>query len=318
MPTDAVILMPLFNDWDSASVLLGDLDSAFAGHRARVLIVDDCSTMPAPPSFHTTNLHPIEILRLRRNLGHQRAIAVGLIHIHQNIDCRAIVLMDADGQDRAADARRLFNEWQNAGTSQVVFAERAKRLENWIFRSLYHLYRWLHLVLTGDAVRVGNFSVVPASKLTQLAVMPELWNHYAAAVIRSRIGMRTVLIPRGARLRGHTQMNYSSLMLHGLSAFFVYGDIIGARLLAAVGVLLSLATAVIASAIAWAISTGHALPPWAAVAAGVAIIVLLQAILGALVLVFTVIGSRVNLNFLPIRDCPYFVESLRPLATTSE
>lgn len=315
MQADAVILMPLFNDWESAAILLRELDSAFAGITARVLIVDDCSSLGAPVSFQALslrNLQPVQILRLRRNLGHQRAIAVGLIHVHQHIACRAVVVMDADGQDRAADARRLWEEWR-ASSGQVVFAERGKRLENLLFRSLYRVYRWLHLLLTGDAVRVGNFSVVPAGKLTQLAVMPELWNHYAAAVIRSRIGMRTVRIARGARLRGESSMNYASLMLHGLSAFFVYGDLIGARLLAGVGVLLALSLGVFAGSVAWGVATGQSMPQWGLVVASAAFIVLLQAILGGLVLVFTVIGSRVNLNFLPIRDCPYFVESIHAL-----
>jgi hypothetical protein len=194
--------------------------------------------------------------------------------------------------------------------SEVVFAARTKRLESLSFRILYRLYRWLHLALTGAAVRVGNFSAVPHEKLTQLAVMPELWHHYAAAVVRSRIGVRMVPIPRGARLLGESRVGYAGLLLHGLSAFFVYGDIIGARLLAAVGLLLTLAIGMIGAELVYVMLTGRSIPQWGAFATGVALIVLLQAVLGALVLVFTVIGSRVNLNFLPVRDCPYFVRDV--------
>jgi hypothetical protein len=39
-------------------------------------------------------------------------------------------------------------------------------------------------------------------------------------------------------------------------------------------------------------------------------LLLLQAIPVALILVFTVIGSRANVGFLPIRDCPYFVRDV--------
>ncbi len=39
-------------------------------------------------------------------------------------------------------------------------------------------------------------------------------------------------------------------------------------------------------------------------------IILLQAIPLALILVFTVIGSRANVGFLPIRDCPYYVSGV--------
>ena len=323
MRCDVIVLMPLFNDWEPAGILLAELDAELAacGRTARVLIVDDRSTMPVPETFRRLelpSLRPMEVLHLRRNLGHQRAIAVGLIHIHENIPCRSVLVMDADGQDRAADARLLLEEWERSGAEAVVFASRSKRLEHIVFRTLYHMYRWLHLMLTGDAVRVGNFSVVPQEKLTQLAVMPELWHHYAAAVIRSRIGLKMVPISRGRRLRGASQMSYAGLLLHGLSAFFVYGDIIGARLLAVFGILLVLAVTVIGGELTYAAVTGRSIPQWGFYAAGVALIVLLQAVLGALVLVFTVIGSRVNMNFLPIRDCHYFVDDVESMGRSED
>jgi uncharacterized membrane protein YeaQ/YmgE (transglycosylase-associated protein family) len=307
--------MPLFNDWGSAEVLLQGLDAEItaAGFTGRVLIVDDCSSQALPESFRRLELKTlriVEVLHLRRNLGHQREIAVGLVHVHDHIPCRVVVVMDADGQDRPSDARKLLEESMRSNGAEVVFAARSKRLESLPFRILYHVYRWLHLVLTGAAVRVGNFSAVPYEKLTQLAVMPELWNHYAAAVIRSRIAFRMVPIPPGARLLGESRVGYAGLLLHGLSAFFVYGDIIGARLLAAVGLLLTLAIGVIGAEVVYVVITGRSIPQWGAFATGVALIVLLQAVLGALVLVFTVIGSRVNLNFLPVRDCPYFVKDV--------
>ncbi|MFN7939233.1 MAG: glycosyltransferase [Bryobacteraceae bacterium] len=316
---DVVILVPLFNDWGSAEILLRELDAAMlaAGFNGRVLIVDDCSSQPPQASFHQLSLKAlpsVDILHLRRNLGHQRAIAVGLVYIQEHLPCRAVVVMDADGQDRPADACTLLREALRNDASEVIFAARSKRLESLLFRTLYQVYRALHVTLTGNAVRVGNFSAVPWEKLTQLVVMPELWHHYAAAVIRSRIGVRLVPIPRGQRLLGESRMGYAGLLLHGLSAFFVYGDIIGARLLAAVGLLLVLSLGAIGAAFGYTLLTGHAIPQWGTLAASIALIVLPQALLGALVLVFTVIGNRVNHNFLPIRDCPYFVRSVEPLA----
>jgi hypothetical protein len=44
-------------------------------------------------------------------------------------------------------------------------------------------------------------------------------------------------------------------------------------------------------------------------------IILLQAIPTALILVFTVIGSRANAGFLPIRDCPHFVDRVENVFT---
>lgn len=49
----------------------------------------------------------MRLLVLRRNLGHQRAIAVGLCHADAKLDFDSILLMDADGEDAPEDAVRL-------------------------------------------------------------------------------------------------------------------------------------------------------------------------------------------------------------------
>jgi len=264
--------------------------------------------MPMPDGFAQrpfTALRSVDILHLRRNLGHQRAIAVGLVFVYQNISCRSVVVMDADGEDRPADILPLAAKFdQDAGRS-IVFAARSKRLERPLFRVLYRVYQLVHRVLTGDPVRVGNFSIVPFNSLAKLVVIPEIWHHYAAAVIRSRLAFDTIPIPRGSRLVGESKMNFVALLLHGLSAFFVYGDIVGARLL--VGIALALIVELVLIGVGFGVHVAG-LPLYLA---AILSIILLQAIPVTLILVFTVIGSRVNLGFLPIRDCPYFVGEVR-------
>ncbi len=315
----AVILIPMFNDWEAAELLLNDLDTALAGYplSPAVLFIDDGSTQPMPAGFANrrfTALRSVEVLRLRRNLGHQRAIAVGLVFVYEKISCEAVIVMDADGEDRPADILRLTEKFHQIGGRSIVFAARSKRLERPLFRILYRVYQLVHRILTGDPVRVGNFSIVPFESLAKLVVIPEIWHHYAAAVIRSRLAFDTIPIPRGRRLVGTSKMNFVALLLHGLSAFFVYGDIVGARLLVGIALALMVEIILVAAGIG-----AHlvGLPAYLAV---ILSIILLQAIPITLILVFTVIGSRVNLGFLPIRDCPYFVggvETLFPAPATA-
>ena len=308
-----VILIPTFNDWESAELLLRSLDAVVRQHAidAQILFVDDGSTeAPSASLGQSEALRGVSILHLRRNLGHQRAIAVGLVYIYQNVPCDAVIVMDGDGEDRPEDIPALLA--QGRGQS-ITFAARSKRLEHWTFRALYQIYRWLHLLLTGDHVRVGNFSAVPFASLAQIVVIPEIWNHYAAAVIRSRLRFTTIPIARGARLAGQSKMNFVNLLLHGLSAFFVYGEIVGARLLVAIAVALTLEVVLVGIGIAINITTQFSIVSlflYIALALG---LLLLQAIPVALILVFTVIGSRANVGFLPIRDCPYFVRDVEKL-----
>lgn len=183
----------------------------------------------------------------------------------------------------------------------IVFAARSKRLEQFLFRVLYRVYQVVHRVLTGDPVRVGNFSIVSFESLGKFVVIPEIWYHYAAAVIRSRLRFSSIPIPRDKRVAGKSKMNFTALLLHGLSAFFVYGDIVGARLLIGIAVALILEIALVAIRFS----------SLSAYLGAILAIILLQTIPIALILVFTVVGSRVNLGFMPIRDCPYFVGEVR-------
>jgi len=283
---------------------------------AEVLFIDDGSTQPMPDTFARRPfiaLHAVGILQLRRNLGHQRAIAVGLVYVYENIPCSAVVVMDADGEDRPPDIHALLEKFNQEDRRSIIFAARAKRLERPLFRFLYRVYRLVHWLLTGDPVRVGNFSIVPFESLGRLVVVPEIWNHYAAAVIRSRQRFQSIPIARGQRIAGKSKMNFIALLLHGLSAFFVYGDIVGARLLVVIALALVLEVVAVAVGLGVRFTASPSIFSLLVYLAAILGIILLQAIPITLILVFTVIGSRSNIGFLPIRDCPYFVSKVQRL-----
>ncbi|HYL75012.1 MAG TPA: glycosyltransferase [Bryobacteraceae bacterium] len=310
-----VILIPVYDDWQAAQLLLHDLDQALADYAAafEVLFVDDGSREPLPEGFAGQpfrTLRAVDILRLRRNLGHQRAIAVGLVYVYEQLPCRAVVVMDADGEDRPADILTLASRFEQEKGQSVIFAARAKRLEGPLFRALYQVYRLVHRILTGDSVRIGNFSIVPFESLGRLVVVPEVWNHYAAAVVRSRLRFDSIPIARGRRLAGKSKMNFIGLLLHGLSAFFVYGDIVGARLLVGITLALLLEFAALAVGVGVRFAVSPDILGLTVYLAAILGVILLQAIPIALILVFVVIG-RTNTGFLPIRDCPYFVSSVQ-------
>ena len=313
-----VILIPVFNDWEALELLLADLDRTLAQcpMLPQVLIVDDGSTAPIPSTLEDQpyrTLRSVEILRLRRNLGHQRAIAVGFVFVQQSIPCEAVVLMDGDGEDLPQSVLLLVDRFCHQKQDRIVFAARAKRLERWWFRLFYHAYRLAHRLVTGAPVRVGNFSLVPRGTLEQLVVVPEIWNHYAAAAIRAALPYENIPINRGRRLVGQSKMNPIGLLLHGLSAIFVYADIVGARLFVGAVFLTVLAAATAAIAIVASLTARPALSGWPVYVAGILCIILLQAVMLSLVLVFSVIGGRVNSSFLPVRDCPYFVSGVRKI-----
>ena len=190
---------------------------------------------------------------------------------------------------------------------RVIFAARTKRLETLAFRICYHFYRWIHRVFTGISVRVGNFSVLPWEALGRLVVVSDLWSHYAAAVFRARIPYQTVPLPRGPRLVGNSQMNFSALLVHALSAICVFSDIVSARVLAAAVALTALTAGggVAALAAHWAI--GWSIPIWVRFVLASLLFLDVQAVLLAVVLAFTIVANRSQMSFIPLRDGKYFV-----------
>jgi glycosyltransferase involved in cell wall biosynthesis len=306
-----VILIPLYNDWEALSLLLPALDDCLEeiGTPAAVLIVDDGSTDAIPvgrlEQGHR-HIQSIDVLRLRRNLGHQRAIAIGLVHVYQEMPCRAVVVMDADGEDRPKDVPRLLAAFDESGRREIVFAARTRRLESRTFRAFYQLYRVLHRILVGIEVRVGNFSVIPWISLERLVAVSDLWNHYAAAVFRARLPYRMLPLPRGARLFGGSRLNFASLVIHGLSAILVFGDKVGVRLLT--GSLILMAALLVFGGALWImeLSGWVALPGWSAVVAGL-LVLALGLVIAATLYTFHVIGARTGTTFLPLRDASFFV-----------
>ncbi|MFO0648491.1 MAG: glycosyltransferase [Polyangiales bacterium] len=316
-----VVLMPIYEDWESASVLVGRVQAALVGVADRVefLLVDDGSVTPPPETIAlaATPSARVDALRLRRNLGHQRAIAVGLSYVHAHRKCDGVVVMDGDGEDTPEGVATLIRRFTELGRAKTVFAERARRTEGLLFRVFYVFYRTLHWMLTGRAVRVGNFSVMPFAHLDCLVAVSELWNHYAASVYRARLPVASVPIDRGYRIAGASRMNFTSLLAHGLSAISVFSDVVGMRLLVTSGMLVGIAGAAMTAAVCVRLFTDLAIPGWATSAAGILLVVILQALLMSVAFAFLILQSRNQLAFLPIRDHAYFVDRELPLGASS-
>jgi hypothetical protein len=321
--SDTLIVVPIFDDWTSLDILLKRLDAALVQHgvAADVLVVDDASTLDPPrQQFAESAPHAIrriDVLRLRHNLGHQRAIAIGLAYAESQLSHQVVVVMDGDGEDDPVDVPRLLARLRGEGSTKIVFAERTRRSESLSFRVCYALYRVAHRILTGRGVRVGNFSAVPRVRLASLVAVSALWNHYAAAAYQSKQPICTIPTQRAPRIHGTSRMNVVALVAHGLSAISVQSEIVGVRL-----VVMAIAVAVFASlglltTVAVRTLTALAIPGWATYTTGILVMILFQALLSALVFSFMILAGRQGTTFLPLRDYRHYIGAVTPLFETS-
>jgi glycosyltransferase involved in cell wall biosynthesis len=295
-------------------VLLRDLDGVLAGSalEADVLLVDDGSTASPSVEFGEgayVALKRIEVLALRRNIGHQRAIAVALAFAYERRRPDTLLIMDGDGEDAPSDVPRLVARLAETQGTSIIFAARQRRVESLGFRLFYTLYRLAHRVLTGIPVRVGNFSAVPGSLVGRLVVVSELWNHYAAAVFKARLPHESIPTTRARRLFGRSRMNFVALVAHGFSALSVHAELIGVRMLVVSTGAVLLMGALIASVVGIRLFTSLAIPGWATTAFGLLVILLLQAVGAAAFFIFLVLHGRSQPLFIPIRDYSYFVDT---------
>jgi len=311
------ILIPVLDDWEALEILITDIDRALAsrGWRAEVQIVDDGGDTP-PARFGDwmlANVDRVDMLRLRRNVGHQRAICIGLVALYQRRWSGLVAVMDGDGQDRPEDLIRLVDACREGGGREIVFAGRRKRSEGVLFRVLYHTFLLLHTVLVGFRARVGNFSVVPFELLETLIVSPEMWNHYAAAIFRANLPRRIVPAPRAKRSQGRSRMNLVSLVSHGLSAIAVYSDIVGTRMLLCVALVSLLLAGCGGIVFGFHLGSGGPFPDRLILLAGLLIVILFHAMLLCFVLVLFMLHSRSALHFIPLRDAACYISYSRTI-----
>lgn len=310
------IIIPVLDDWNSLSLLLPLLDQNL-NHEdlgAELLIVDDGSSLPFDEAGflpeNLENIQKVTILVLKRNLGHQRAIAMGLSYVAAELESKVALVMDGDGEDRPADIKLLFEKCRESDFSKVVFAKRSKRSEGFLFRFFYLIYTNFFQILTGQNIRFGNFSIVPQKIMRRLVAISEVWNHYAVGTMKARVPYEEIDTERGNRLSGTSKMNFVSLVTHGLSAISVYGEIAGVRLLLGTCILIVLSLTGVLIVVIVRIVTDLAIPGWATYVVAMLMIILMQAVTLSLFFIFLILNNRNSAGFLPERDYHFFISDI--------
>lgn len=265
-------------------MLTRNISAAFAGREIQIDIVavDDGSFTHFEPEKLVLPEHGValnvEVLRLAVNVGHQRAIALGLREIAERGDQTHVIVMDGDGEDRPEDLPSLLAA-SSAAPASIVLAQRGTRSEGPLFRAFYVLYKSMFVLLTGRRIDFGNFSLLPIAAVQRLVRMPELWNHFAATIARSRLPIVKLRVTRGTRYAGQSHMNFNSLVVHGLSAISIFSDSVYVRVMVASSALLGLLGLGMSGVIGIRLFTTLAIPGWTTSAIGFLAVLFMQTIL---------------------------------------
>ncbi len=219
-----IILIPIYNDWQSVFKLLENIDLQIAkwDTEVSVLIVNDASTEErSKTELDFKNIKSLRVMNMKQNKGHARCNAAGLKYITEKENFDYVILMDGDGEDRPEELPLLFNK-SKENPSKTVTLNRVKRSEGPFFKLLYVGHKILTYVFTGKLIKFGNFSCLPKLDASKLAKEACVWSSFSGSVtkvISDRVSIPSI---RGRRYFGPSQMNMFNLLIHSFSIIAVF------------------------------------------------------------------------------------------------
>ena len=218
------ILIPIYNDWQSVSELLDNIDHNLSGidHEISVIIVNDASNHDRKEEDKTfENIHSIKILNMRMNQGHARCIATGLKYIYQKEDFDYIIPMDGDGEDRPEEIKDFINQIQNSNSKPIV-GKRVKRSEGLFFKICYEFHKLITLTFTGKSIKFGNYTCLPKTTVEKMINEKATWNSFSGSLSKLEKDLFEIPSIRGDRYFGPSKMSFANLLKHSISIISVF------------------------------------------------------------------------------------------------
>lgn len=277
------------------------------GQKFDVLLINDCSVDAIKVAKYEQLA--IQVISLYRNLGHQKAIAIGMSYLANEAKETQVLVMDADGEDKPSDIPALLSK-ADMSKGEIIFAKRSKRSEGLLFKVFYVIYKSVFKLLTGKTINFGNFSLVPSSLTAKVAFLSEIWNNYPGGIMKSKLPYTHIDIDRGSRLAGESKMNFISLVLHGMSTISVFLETTAVRILVFAVCMVLACFVGIAVVLELKFVEHLATPGWASNLAIAFFIIILQGFFISLFLVFMVLNHRGNKQFIPFYEYKDYIERM--------
>ena len=219
-----IILIPIYNDWQSVFKLLENIDSEITGLDAEVsvIIVNDASTKQrSEVNLNLNNLKSVQVINMKENRGHARCNASGLKYINEKEDFDYVIPMDGDGEDRPEELLSLIEKAKEYSDT-VITADRVKRSEGVFFKFCYLVHKYLTFIFTGQSIKFGNYTCLPKSAVIRMVEEAATWSSFSGSL--SKIAKERISVPstRGSRYFGPSKMSFVNLLKHSLSIIAVF------------------------------------------------------------------------------------------------
>ena len=233
-----IILIPVFNDWNSLFKLLEKINFEILNleYKFSIIIINDASTENLKQtSLKFENISQIKIINMNKNKGQSRCNAAGLKYIFEKEDFDYVILMDGDGEDKPEEIKLFINKINHSSNLPIV-GERIKRSESLIFKICYAMHKILTYALTGKSIKFGHFTLLNRDIVQKLINEKATWSNFSGSL--TKISKRKIPIPsvRGKRYFDKSKMSYFNLILHSLSIISVFKITVLIRSLILIGI----------------------------------------------------------------------------------
>jgi len=219
-----ILLMPVYNDWESLIKLLEEINSIIKNiedYEFKCIVVNDCSLAEKPKIVKPKNFSSLKIINMKENKGHARCNAFGLRYINSNETYDYAIIMDSDGEDRPIEIKDLINKITEKPETSVV-AKRVKRSEGLIFQTLYQIHKLITFIFTGKKVNFGNYSCLTKKDIKTLSDEASLWSSFSGSIKKNLKNLNEIDSIRGLRYFGPSKMSLFSLIIHSFSIIAVF------------------------------------------------------------------------------------------------
>ena len=218
------ILIPVYNDWQSLSKLIDEINqlSINSDYKISIIIVNDASTHDrSNEEKKLENIQSIKIINMKTNQGHARCIATGLKYIFEKEDFNYVIPMDGDGEDRPEEIMDFLNQIKSSNEKTIV-GQRIKRSENLFFKICYQSHKLITLTFAGKSIKFGNYTCLSRTIVEKLINEKSTWNSFSGSLAKIENNILSIPSIRGTRYFGPSKMSFFNLLKHSLSIISVF------------------------------------------------------------------------------------------------
>ena len=216
-------ILPLFNDWKSLQKLLLGIDKQLEALKKKgdVLIVDDNSyTKPDLNTLIYKKIKKIKILKLKMNLGSQKAISIGLSYLKLKKIKTIITILDSDGEDDYTKIPEMVDKAYEH-PKKVIVSCRTKRKEGLLFNFFYSVHKIILFIFSGKWIDYGNFSSFNSNNLNKILSNDNSWFALSSCLAKN-CSIYKMFAERKKRFFGKSKLSFPDLIFHAMRVNTVF------------------------------------------------------------------------------------------------